>query len=198
VIEEPYALDILTEQMSALSVSGLAAAANEIHVCVNGSEEEIAIVASVAPESASVTGNGTNCNSEIPSLVKLRAWAKDHPGWAVLYHHPKSVSTPRMADNWRKRMEGLLIWDWKYCVSVLESGMEAVGCHWLTPEKYGSGVIGSPFFGGNFWWARSDYVNRLPELPPDTWANRYEAETWIGRGNPRPKIEDRSPGWPAL
>jgi len=198
VIEEDYALDILITQMSALWVSGLASAAKEIHICVNGSAEEVSIVASVAPEGSKISCNGAACNSEIPSLVKLQEWAKEHPDWAVLYHHPKSVSTPRQADNWRKRMEGLLIWDWRYCVRGLESGLEAVGCHWLTPEQHGAHVIASPFFGGNFWWARSDYINRLPNLPPDTWANRYEAETWIGRGNPRPKIEDRSPGWPSL
>lgn len=196
-IEEPYAMNLIMEQMSAVIISGLGDQASDLFVHVNGTEDEAAIVASVCHDHAKVICNGTECNSEIPTLVHVRQWAEANPGAAILYHHTKGVSTPRQADNWRLRMEGFMVWNWQDCVDRLKSGVEAVGCHWLTPEG-NPGTITSPFFGGNFWWAISDYVKRLPALPPDTWENRYHAESWIGRGQPRPRIYDPSPGWPKL
>jgi hypothetical protein len=196
-IPEEYALDMVMEQMSALNVSGLADAAAHISVFVNGSAEETAIVASVCDPRAVVLSHGAESNSEIPTLIEVRKWATSYPGSAILYHHTKGVSTPKMADNWRHRMETFMVWNWRDCVDRLQTNCDAVGCHWLTPES-NPGAISSPFFGGNFWWARSEYVARLPLLPGDTWENRYEAESWIGRGNPRPRIFDPSPGWPTL
>lgn len=193
-IPEETAINLICDQMAALEVSGLAEAANDIYVHVNGSAEDASIIASVCSDKSHVILNDTS-NSEIPTLVDLHKWATDNPHCAVLYHHTKGVSTPG-ADRWRKRMENHMVWNWKDCVQRL--GMyEAVGCHWLTPEQ-NPGSVTSPFFGGNFWWARSEYVSRLPLLPPDTWENRYEAESWIGRGIPRPTIFDPSPGWPTL
>lgn len=196
-IDEDYALDIIINQISAMQVSGLTEAANEIHFHINGNDDEREILATISPEKAKVVSNGPNRHSEIPTLYELQMWSKAHPGWAVLYHHTKGVSTKNMADNWRRRMETHLVWNWEGCVDYLKKGYDAVGCHWLTPEAH-PGRIATPFFGGNMWWANTNYINRLPPLPEDTWNNRYMAEEWIGKGNPRPKIHDPSPGWPAL
>lgn len=197
VIPEDYALDMIMNQMSALMASGLSDAAAEVKIHVNGSFEETLIVQSVCPEKAQMYTNGSDCNSEIPTLIHVRQWCQANPGCAVLYHHTKGVSTPHMADGWRQRMETFMVWNWQNCLVQLQQGKEAVGCHWLTPEA-NPGTISSPFFGGNFWWANSGYINRLPALPVDTWENRYEAESWIGRGAPRPIVFDPSPGWPSL
>ena len=196
-IPEEYAMNLVMEQMSALIVCGLAEAATELKVYVNGTPEETAVIASVCDPKTQLICNGTEANTEIPTLVQLREWATQNPDAAILYHHTKGVSTPNQADKWRLRMEAFMVWNWLDCVDRLQNGVDAVGCHWLTPEG-NPGTISSPFFGGNFWWAKSEYVSRLPQLPPDTWENRYEAESWIGRGNPRPRIFDPSPGWPTL
>jgi hypothetical protein len=76
-------------------------------------------------------------------------------------------------------------------------GFDAVGCHWLTAEQFSSWAPqefpdGTPFFGGNFWMARCDYLRGLPE--PST-RSRFDAERWIGLGDPR--VLDLRPGWPA-
>ena len=76
-------------------------------------------------------------------------------------------------------------------------GFDAVGCHWLTAEQFSSWAPqefpdGTPFFGGNFWIARCDYLRTLPE--PST-RSRFDAERWIGLGDPR--VLDLNPGWPA-
>jgi hypothetical protein len=50
-------------------------------------------------------------------------------------------------------------------------------------------------FGGNFWWARADYIRRLPHpLSPDFASpqfadpsnrERIRYEMWVGSGNPK-------------
>ena len=51
---------------------------------------------------------------------------------------------------------------WRSCVEKLERGYDTVGCHWLTPDAYRQ-IVSSPFYGGNFWWAKADYIRKLPE-----------------------------------
>lgn len=195
-IDPDYAFSLITTQMKALKESGLETAASTICVGVNGGLDDAFAIACLAPEKAAVVSHGKRATSEIPTMNILRAFAKDHPGYAIMYHHSKGVSTPNQADGWRRRMENVNVWGWTECHRALETGSDACGCHWLTPEK-NPGVIASPFFGGTFWWAKSDYINTLPPLPEATWQNRYEAEVWIGRGPRRPRIVDFYPGWPS-
>jgi hypothetical protein len=79
---------------------------------------------------------------------------------------------------------------WPICVQLL-GAYEAVGSHWLTAEEFPESVQ-IPFFGGNFWWARSSVLVRagMPDM-----ATRWHAEAWLGMGNPSP-IYDFHPGWP--
>ena len=189
-----HAIAILSEQMHALKRSQLAAAADSFTVAINGNDSDALTLCSLAPEKAGLVINSGG-QSEIPTLVHLRA--RLQPGWAIFYHHLKGVSHPGEAayDNWRHRMEEVCVWNWKQCVIDLGRGYDAVGCHWLTPEKF-PGAVTSPFFGGTFWWARSEYLMQLPPLPPDSFENRYHAEGWIGTRRPYPTVMDYIPGWP--
>jgi len=193
-IDVDYALNLITVQMDALKRSGLMDAASSFIVGVNGTEADALAVACLCDNKAVVIHHGENATTEIPTLNVLRGWLPDHQGWNVLYHHTKGVSTPDQADGWRRRMEQYCVWGWTECVAQLESGAEACGIHWLVPEKHPG--VSSPFFGGTFFWSRSEYLITLPPLPEAKWENRYEAETWIGRGSRRPRVVDFMPGWP--
>lgn len=110
---------------------------------------------------------------------------------AVLNAHTKGAyNSTQFNAKWRRSMIRRVISDWARCLDRLIDA-DIVGCHWLTPERFPESVV-TPFFGGNFWWARSDYLNRLPPIRNRT---RYDAEHWIGLGNP--KAWDLLPGWPA-
>lgn len=194
-IDPDYALALISAQMDALKRSGLANAAQEFIIGVNGGDSDCFAVACLCDSKPKIISHGKQATTEIHTLNVLRSWLPNHRGWNVLYHHTKGVSTPNQADGWRRRMENACVWGWNECVRGLDAGFDAAGCHWLTPEIHGA-VIPSPFFGGTFWWAKSDYLLTLPPLPEATWANRYEAETWIGKGTRRPKVLDFSPGWP--
>src|SRR5215469_4637354 len=90
---------------------------------------------------------------------------------------------------WRTSMLRGVVHGWKHCEELLED-VDAVGCHWLTAEEYPEWVE-NPFFGGNFWWARADYVRTLERCERDA---RHRAEAWIGTG--APAVADLAPGWP--
>lgn len=194
---EDYAVNILYSQMNALKKSGLDDAAQEIHVGVNGNDSESLLVSAIIPSKSRLYVHGHSSRSEIPTQKEIEKWLPGHEDWFVLYHHSKGVTHPdNMAfDAWRLRMERTCVDNWRLCVNDLQRGFDVVGCHWLTPEKF-PGMVTSPFFGGTFWWATAKYLMQLPPLPEATWANRFEAESWIGRRRPYPIVMDYIPGWP--
>ena len=192
-----YAVNLVAEQMFALRNGGLIDKASEFHVGLNGNYIDQIALSVLCGKSAVISCHGPDAVSEIPTLAMIQQWVSKHPNWYVVYHHTKGVSTANHVQNWRRRMERFVITRWQDCVAQLESGKDACGCHWLTPET-NPGTINSPFFGGNFWWAKSKYLMSLPILPKDSWENRYEAEVWIGKGKKRPFVHDFYPGWPTL
>ena len=189
---EAYAISLFQSQMNALGSSGLLREAKEFHIGINGNDGE-ALLASAFCDAGAQFHIHPQGQSELSTLSDLQQWLR--PGWFVLYHHIKGVQhvNDRACEQWRKGMEHHCVYEWDQCVKWLESGYDAVGCHWLTPQKY-SGLVVNPLFGGNFWWAKSDFLMKLPPVATDTWDNRYWAEGWVGQGNP--KVMDLHPGWP--
>lgn len=90
----------------------------------------------------------------------------------VLYAHTKTD------DRWRSNMIDSVVKDWRQCIELIEDH-EAVGCYWMTSESDPGRHI--PVFGGNFWWAKASLIQRLPPLRTET---RWDAEGWIGSGEP--------------
>jgi hypothetical protein len=196
-INTDFALNIIAEQMHALEQSGLARAAQEFVFAVNGDETDGLAASSLAPAKAKLVCHGKGVTSEIPTMNLIRAWLLGHEDWYVLYHHSKGVTHPgrEAFAVWRRRMQHVCVENWQPCVASLDAGYDAAGAHWLTPEQF-PGAVTSPFFGGTFWWSTAKYLSQLPPLPAATWANRMEAESWIGRRRPYPKVRDFLPGWP--
>jgi hypothetical protein len=130
------------------------------------------------------------------TLAKVREYAIEHDG-AIMYCHSKGAAdATQFRAEWRRSMTRRVVSDWKANLDFLYSH-DAVGCHWLTAEQFSSWAPqefpdSTPFFGGNFWMARCDYLRTLPE--PST-GSRFDAERWVGLGDP--KVLDLLPGWPA-
>jgi hypothetical protein len=102
------------------------------------------------------------------------------------YVHTKGASNcrpdviPRIQRNirnWRYAMSRAVIAGHETCRGLLSSGVDACG-----PLHYPHfGGEGKGIFAGNFWWARSEHIRRLPSahmaaLPG---GNRMGAETWV-------------------
>lgn len=195
-IDEGFAINLMSEQMQKMEAVGLARAAKEIWIGVNGDRDDSALAMAMAPAGSIVIAHGAGSCSEITTLNVLSAWSKQHAGWNVLYFHSKGISHPESPNiQWRLNMEHHVLENWQTCISDLDAGYDAVGCYWLTPEEH-RGLIRTPFFGGTFFWAKSEYLASLPPLPAPTFENRYEAEGWIGSRNPRPNVKNYISGWP--
>lgn len=196
VVDFNHGFSILEEQLGTLEQSGLLAACDELYIGVSGGEANACAVAMMAPEKATVFENATDTCGELPTLCKLQQWLPGHEGWAVLYFHTKGVTYPGHEGwtRWRHCMERVVIWNWQKCIKDLEEGFDCTGAHWLTPQKY-PGLMDTPYYGGTFWWANSDYLSILPKLSPNG-PSRYEAEAWIGKAPRKIRAMDHEPHWP--
>lgn len=191
-----YAIQILQEQMSALSHSGLADMADEIHIGVNGGDSDALLVSAFCPDKSQLHVHGPFATSELSTLHQLRQGL--HPDELVLYHHIKGVQYPdnHVFANWRRCMQRHCVYGWRDCVKELESGADTVGVHWMTQRKYPMVGKDQRYWGGNFWWANSNYLITLRPPPFDQWEKRYDAEVWIGWGKSHPRVVDFADHFP--
>jgi len=111
----------------------------------------------------------------------------------VWYIHTKGASHPQHSQgsqrNFRRLLEGIVIEQWQHCIDVfsLNQDMDCYGAFLPTDDRY--------FYPGNFWWARSSHIRRLPN--PCEWANklcgrtgenvRYGYEDWVTLSVPNVK-----------
>jgi hypothetical protein len=133
------------------------------------------------------------------TLNKARDWAKANPTGRVLYSHTKGAFHHSGQHLWRRVVEARLIGEWTLRLPELNEA-DVVCLHWLTPANSSSShgiLITKQFAAGTFFWARSEYLARLPELPVLTMETRHMAEAWIGHGDPPPVVKDLSPGFPS-
>lgn len=194
---EDASVAIMAEQMAALKESGLAEAASEIHIGVNGDGGQGLLAAGLAPDKSMVHVHGAKGTTELPTFAIMRDWLKglgSPKDWAVLYHHSKGVTNPDdyFKHHHRRVMQGFCVDRWRQCVYDLERGYDAVGCNWVDPIT--RPVLPGRYFAGNFWWARADFLLTLPSLPETATdyniMERMQAEGWIGSGKARPKVLD--------
>lgn len=116
---------------------------------------------------------------EFPTLRLLEEVCA-HEDCQVWYIHTKGVSNPgyKHEENWRKLMEYFLLEHWQKCVKVLETH-DLAGVMWRPRGHF------MPHYAGNFWWANSDYIRKLPPVKNLNWHDRFQAEVWNGMCEPK-------------
>ena len=183
--------DPLAGHLAALDVSGLGAALDCKAAGVVGSPANCqAVIGELGPGwQVAVTAPAGH---EQVTLRKLHAYAA--LDGKVFYAHTKGASDPsRRNALWRQRMTCACTEDWERTVTALDTH-DCAGPHWLTAQSYW-GCPSPPWrawFAGNFWWARLDYLRRLP---PPGGPDRFAAERWIG-DTLVPRVLDLLPGRP--
>jgi hypothetical protein len=196
----PSAMDIIQEQMAALESSGLAHAAKEIHIGINGHN---AAGATCFPSKAKVVYHGPKCRTELRTLLMIEDWCKNNSGEAfILYfhakgssHHHESSYAQTMSTPWRTRMMQHCIENWRRCIIDLFSH-DAVGAHWLTGQGWDHS---QHYFAGTFWWCRASFFRTIPSVMTrqrikdsglDSPDSRFEAEVVLGNGPRLPKVKN--------
>lgn len=200
----PNALDIITEQMDALNTSGLADAATEIHIGLNGGKETAELAQLLFPAKAKIVYHGLKSRAENLTVVMLENWVKTHPDWYCLYFHAKGCSHPpdshygnNVSAPWRVAMMQDLVLNWKHCVAALDTGHDIACSHWLWGMADGTQHIPA----GGFLWLTSNFAAKLPSIylrdriKKDGIAalsSRYESEVYWGNG-PKPNVKQFRP-----
>jgi hypothetical protein len=213
----PGAFDLMSEQLSRLSESGLMDIADRVFLCTNGNPDNFLPAQAVLSDYRHVkfyhTSNRTDL-WEYPTLDLLKrncqAVGEDEE-FNILYFHLKGLS--RLGDqrvtDWRKFMEYWMIDRWEDCANKLNEGYDLIGTNMIEQPWLHS--------SGNFWWSKSEYVRTLDPLPsPETlpWNTpspytgavydggnfRYDHEAWIATGKPKwfeiaSSPGKHTPGW---
>lgn len=192
--------DVLSDQVSTIYRSGLAAKCNRIFVCVLG-EEDI----DVHPPFEILYRSPRLDFYEYETLSQIRSHSHGREE-LVWYIHTKGVSkTPeewlrnesfyrdvlkipsldilkRHEKEWRLYMQHFVIKKHEDCIMALGSN-DLAGASWRSEP--------CPHFSGNFWWGRTSYLKRLgdpyslSEMKDVFGDYRGGAECWAGSGSPR-------------
>lgn len=124
---------------------------------------------------------------EFPSLKIIKNLC-DNEDCYIFYIHTKGVSITKnnmsfyhgsndfehisnCVKDWREYMTYFIIHKHKECLDKLKE-YDACGVNLVdNPSKH---------FSGNFWWSKSDYIKKLPNIENINLNSRWSAEFWIG------------------
>jgi len=151
-----------------------------------------------AYEFATLEGLWHFCNE---GDVSARAQNKNF----VLYMHSKGSTKSGGAwgddSKWRSTMQYFVLHKYADCVKHLKNGFATCGA---LLEKRSEGATW-PHYRGNFWWARCDYINKLPNPKPPEFhlyitgnpmkpspSGRFRAEWWLLGTNAYYKVLETS------
>lgn len=130
-------------------------------------------------------------NYEIPTLKLLYDWSKKNLDSYVMYFHTKGASSNAndiFKTKWRHIMNDFVIKNYQNNIQILESTKkDVIGVNWTNAKGFNH-------FSGNFWIAKTNYINCLIDpydysknggingkiqIGKEPWA-RMSAEMWIG------------------
>jgi len=203
----PNAYRVVNGQMLRLTLSGLADAAHEIIIGVNGGRESQEVMQLIAPEKSKIILHGLRSKCENPTLVLIEEWLSVNPEEAyVLYFHAKGSSHDPATDygkfdaRWREGMMVDLIDNWRACVGDLGSGAELCCSHFMRNMGHDRS---QHIPAGNFLWAKASFLRTLPSIfnrdrikvsGISSLESRYEAEVFWGNGPRLPLVKEYRPG----
>jgi hypothetical protein len=175
-----------TEHIEELAISGLLDNLDDMFLGIVGTAENRNKVKRELP---GVVVAEAESGWEQVTLHELHDYSKVNDCY-IFYAHTKGAwSRTVFADEWRVSMTHNTVTKWPECVEAL-GRVDAAGPYWLKSDEP-EHIDHDHFFAGNFWWARSDYLRRLPLVGVD---NRFQAEGWVGLGNP--SVHETLGGYP--
>jgi hypothetical protein len=217
----PHWQNVMNDQLTKMSESGLLDHLDELHICTNGNQDSFAQAKEYLSDYTNITWPHVNDHAQIgeyPTLNYLKNYCDNsQEEFYVMYLHLKGLSKfgDPYRDSWRQYMDYWQIERWEDCVAVLDQNYETAGINYNDQPNVQNHSW--PHYSGNFWWARASYIRRLTPLndpktvvpgtpskllyfpdgrgiPLDPGNYRYENEAWIGSENPAYFELAHSPG----
>lgn len=188
--------DIVRELIESLDESGLKKATQKIYACVLGKTNEIVDKLLEENNIEVLERDPNRLRFEFITLNHLREFCRSTEPSRIWYIHSKGsgncksktvIHDPK--DNWRYfarwRLTYNIILHWKEFHDALKEN-EVSGSRLQRIDRIKKVVVAGKKsyilkYAGNFWWARSDYVKKLPLLPRQARPHfgRLKAEKWI-------------------
>ena len=101
--------------------------------------------------------------------------------------HTKGISFSddnQKENDWIDMMLYFLVEKFELCFEKLQEGIEALGCNYYYYDEKMK-IRNPKHFSGNFWWADSQYISKLPYLIEKTEkVIPNDAEFWLCKNNP--------------
>ena len=177
---------IAAEQYAKLEASGLYAASEKIVVgFIGGAGRAHELTIPIAGDAKfDVFTTSDVGDYEFPTLA--RAWREAQQRaepFLCYYLHTKGASQEepprqRTTEAWRRYMEHFTVENWQDCAAILGS-YDTCGVELQSGDSH---------YSGNFWWATSDYLRRLPD-GDQYWRqnadNRVAAEFYLCLAGPK-------------
>ena len=182
--------DIFLEQIDDLKNSGLIDFIDKLFLTIVYSDDNDIHFIKENLKTFEIYYQTKNNEFEFPALKCIKELAKKE-NCNIFYIHTKGVSITESnmrfyhnssdinhltecVNDWRKYMSYFIIKKYTDCLEILKS-YDACGVNLcFSPQKH---------FSGNFWWSKSDYINKLPEIDSINKNHRWNAEFWIGSAN---------------
>ena len=162
---------IVTQLFKLIKSSGLLDIVQQVFVAVLGSEIEAVKQILNHPKIVICFHSMNKALYERGCLLKLWEYA-ERETFNVLYIHSKGINPGRQTpqvDDWINHMCYFLITQHQRCIELLED------YHTVGVDIQQNAT--SFHYAGNFWWARSDHIKKLPkQIGP----NYTDPEFWIG------------------
>lgn len=113
---------------------------------------------------------------ELPTLERLIDDARTQPPFYLLYLHTKGVTHTAWNDSLQDWLDYMLY----FAVERADDCIAALARH----DTCGVDLKSAPYphYSGNFWWARSDWINTLPHplaVPSAPFGERHKCEFWV-------------------
>lgn len=186
--------DIANEQIATLVNSGLYKEADKIVMGCLGSEENLEILKEIIyPYPKIEIGyHSENIYEYEFATLRLMKDVADNESKNIFmfYFHGKAVSFSKEekewayegGNQWRQHLNYWNLTKWRDNIKKLNSGYDTCGVKYIE-NKTNSG--NPSHYSGNYYFAMSHYIKKLPYIQTLNIADRFQAEFWIGMASPK-------------
>ena len=179
--------ELVKDQVAELRNSGLLRRTNKLYVsCITQNENDLDVIKDIiGRDKCEIVAVSNNDSAyEYPALDAMQEKAKISNRFFAYYFHTKGISYYWASREQNPNKDSLILcgfaWRKYYCfvhykiaIRALKQGYDCYGVYYKNYRDR--------HFAGNFWWADSEYLKKLPTISERERKDRLKAESWIGR-----------------